>query len=83
MNIFSNVIKGGQLTLHALRMFRQVSYYLLMWALLVFLIFFSLGMRDKTNLNMWKEYRDYQTANVLCKMMMCSKKVNVQIGKSY
>ena len=83
MNIFSNIIKGGQLTLHALRMFRQVSYYLLIWALLVFLIFFSLGMRDKTNLNMWKEYRDYQTANVLCKMMMCSKKVNVQIGKEH
>jgi type IV conjugative transfer system coupling protein TraD len=81
MNIFSNIIRGGQLTLHALRMFRQVSYYLLLWGFLVFLIFFSLSMYDKTNSTMWGEYRDYQTANFLCQVMMCSKKVTVYVGK--
>ncbi len=82
MNIFSNIIRGGQLTLHALRMFKQVAFYLLMWGVLVFLIFFSLSMHDKTHLRMWKEYRDYQVANTMCHVMMCSKKVRVELGTS-
>lgn len=80
--MLGNIIRGGQLTLHALRMFKQVSFYLFLWSSFVFLIFFALFIYDKTNSRMWQEYRDYQTANAMCHMLMCSKKVNIVLGKS-
>ena len=30
---------------------------------------------------MWREYGDYQTANILCKSLMCNKKITVHFGK--
>ena len=39
MNILSNVIRGGQLSLHALRMFKQVLNLLLLWAVFVRVIY--------------------------------------------
>ena len=81
MNMLTNIIRGGQLTLHALRMFRQVSFYLLLWATFVFLIFFILSMCDKATLPMWREYLDYQIAQLMCSFVMCSKKLTVHLGR--
>ena len=81
MNMLTNIIKGGQLTLHSLRMFRQVSFYLLLWAAFVFLMFFVLSMFDKATLPMWREYLDYQTAKLMCNFVMCSKKITVHLGR--
>ena len=81
MNILGNIIRGGQLTLHALRMFKQVFYYLLLWGAFVLAFIFGINMWQETSTSMWREYGDYQTANILCKSMMCNKKITVHFGK--
>ena len=80
MNILTNIIRGGQLTLHALRMFKQVFGYIMLWATFVLLIFFSLNMYDNVTENIWIGFRDYQAANIMCHLMMCSKKLTVYFG---
>ena len=80
MNILTNIIRGGQLTLHALRMFKQVFGYIMLWATLILLIFFSLNMYDNVTKNIWIGFRDYQAANIMCHLMMCSKKLTVYFG---
>ena len=47
MSLFSNIIRGGQLSLHALRMFKQVFNILFYWSLSVSVLAFS-----------WKAYKD-------------------------
>ena len=81
MNIFSCIVRGGQLTLHALRMFKQVMSHLLIWGAFIMFIAFSLNMWQSTTLEMWRGYGDYQTGNLLCHTMMCNKKIKVNIGK--
>ena len=47
MSLFSNIIRGGQLSLHALRMFKQVFNILFYWSLSVSVLAFS-----------WKAYKN-------------------------
>ena len=41
MNLFSNIIRGGQLSLHALRMFKQVFNVLFYWSLGISILAFA------------------------------------------
>jgi type IV conjugative transfer system coupling protein TraD len=77
MNILSNIVRGGQLSLHGLRMFRQVLNLLLLWAGFVFFILFTIGIWQNTTIGQWIGYRDYQTANILCSFMMKNRRITV------
>ena len=82
MSILRNVIRGGQLTLHALRMLKQVLGYVLLWGGFILLLYFCLHMyMTITEYDyLWQEFRDYQIANLMCKFMMCGKKLTVHYG---
>jgi len=82
MNILSNIIRGGQLSLHALRMFKQVLNLLLLWGVFIFFIFMSLSIWQNTTITQWKGYRDYQAANILCSLMMKNRQITVYYADS-
>ena len=80
MNILSNIIRGGQLSLHAIRMFKQVLHLLILWATFVTLILFGMGLHESTTFEQWRGYRDYQLANMLNSIMMSNKRITVYFG---
>ena len=63
--ILSNIIKGGQLSMHALRMFRQVFGVLMIWVIIVFGIVFSLVVYLNTPKDRFVTVCDYAVANFM------------------
>ena len=63
--ILSNIIKGGQLSMHALRMFRQVFGVLLIWIAIVSGLIFSLVVYLNTPKERWVDVCDYAVATFM------------------
>lgn len=79
MDILANIIRGGQLSLHALRMFRQVFNALLLWSCILAAVFFV--YRSYTTIS-WGEITgliDYYTAEAAMKLGMKQKNMVVTI----
>ena len=81
MNILSNIIRGGQLSLHAIRMFKQVLILLLLCAMFIGLTVFIVTLYQNTTLEEWAGYRDYQIANFLRTIHLPNEKITVYYGK--
>ncbi len=82
MKILSNIIRGGQLSLHAIRMFKQVLNLLLLLAGGFALFLFSISLYQNTNLEEWADYRDYQMANFLKTIHLPNKQITVYYGNN-
>jgi len=65
MKMLNNIIRGGQLSLHALRMFRQVCMVLISWCLVVWLLLFGLMFVPKIDKQYIQAYADYHIASAL------------------
>ena len=81
MKILSNVIRGGQLSLHAIRMFKQVLHLLLLWWFFLFLVIFFLKLYGNTNIEQWKSYSNYQIATFLNFIHKPNKQLEVSYGR--
>ena len=82
MKIISNIIRGGQLSLHAIRMFKQVLNLLLILSGSTWVILFIVSLYQNTTVEEWAGYRDYQIANILKTMHLPNKQVTVYYGKT-
>ena len=65
MNMLTNIIRGGQLSLHALRMFRQVFVTLVSWCVVVWLTLFSLQLYNQFTTDQTQGYIAYNLAAIL------------------
>jgi len=65
MMVLSNIIRGGQLSLHAVRMFKQVLYILILWMFFSGMVFFSAKLYKETNRELWLATTDYYLASML------------------
>ena len=65
MMFLSNIIRGGQLSLHAIRMFRQVFYILMLWVFFSGMVFFGAKLYKETGKELWLATTDYYLAKVL------------------
>lgn len=76
--MFDNITRGGQLFLHAIRMFRQVVRFLINCSLLVALIVFCVKSYSSIKKEEMDAYIDYQCANFMNSMYMDQKTLNVK-----
>ena len=79
MSIVANIIRGGQLTLHAIRMFKQVFNTLCLWALSVSLLAFSYKVYNDVTLEELRAYGDYHLADFLVSVGFKDKVLNITL----
>ena len=77
MSILTNITRGGQLSLHAIRMFRQVCMTLISWCLILWIILFSIKIYDKFTQNQFQAYIDYNLASILNAVGLPNKNISV------
>ena len=57
--LLSNIVRGGQLTIHAIRMFKEVLYILICWFVFVFVSLLSFEIYNTTTSDEWNATYDY------------------------
>ena len=79
MNIFTNVVRGGQISIHALRMFRQVVYIVCLWSIGVWIVLFSYNAHKYLSMRQVGAYAEYWVARMFMVVHMGEKKVRVHV----
>lgn len=83
MNILSNIIRGGQLSLHALRMFKQVFNALVLWSCAIAVTFFCFKVYSTITKQEIISLTDYYTAIAMTKLGFKQKLKIVVDGHKY
>ena len=79
MSLFSNIIRGGQLSLHALRMFKQVFNTLCIWSLSLSLLAFSWKVYKDVTLEELRAFSDQSLAKFLVDLGFKNKVLNITL----
>ena len=78
-NLFTNIVRGGQISIHAMRMFRQVVNIICLWSFVLWTVLFAYQMHKHLDKSHFRAYGDYAVAKAMDAFKKGDKRIKVTI----